>query len=317
MQSIRQSTPRAREARTILSISLPLIAAYLAEMGMLITDMIIVGRLGSNELAAVGLSADWFYVLLLMGMGVVSIVGVLAAQSLGAQDPKGARHAVEQGLIIATLMSVPVMLGIWYLGPALRLANQDPHVLQLVISYSRPLAWCVLPVLWFAVLRSFVTAMARTSVIANRRSPVLNPAINYVLRSANLASRWRCCSVRYRNVNWLMFTHVGSCRRPVRSRMSPVTCADESTGKRWRKSCTRAAGHCYTDPGAGMFTVAARRYAEATRWRRRLFTPSSVALSTSIAIGDAVRGLPMASACSRCRKAPAHIAFAFGAGATP
>ena len=70
---------RNQETRTILAIGLPLTAAYVAEMGMMITDMIIVGRLGSNELAAVGLTADWFYVLLLLGMGVVSIVGVLAA----------------------------------------------------------------------------------------------------------------------------------------------------------------------------------------------------------------------------------------------
>ena len=58
-------------------------------MGMMITDMIIVGRLGSAELAAVGLTADWFYVLLLIGMGTVSIVGVLAAQSLGSGRASG------------------------------------------------------------------------------------------------------------------------------------------------------------------------------------------------------------------------------------
>ena len=64
-------------------------AAYVAEMGMVITDMIIVGRLGSNELAAVGLAGDWFYVLLLIGMGLISIVGVLAAQNLGAENRVG------------------------------------------------------------------------------------------------------------------------------------------------------------------------------------------------------------------------------------
>jgi len=47
-----------REARALFAISIPLMAAYLAEMGMMITDMIIVGRLGSAELAAVGLTAD-------------------------------------------------------------------------------------------------------------------------------------------------------------------------------------------------------------------------------------------------------------------
>ena len=61
-----------REGRTILHLALPLTAAYLAEMGMVITDMIIVGRLGSNELAAVGLAGDLFWISLLIGMGGIS-----------------------------------------------------------------------------------------------------------------------------------------------------------------------------------------------------------------------------------------------------
>src|SRR5690606_29276737 len=135
----------------LFAISMPLMAAYLAEMGMMITDMIIVGRLGSAELAAVGLTADWFYVLLLIGMGTVSIVGVLAAQSLGSGDRRGAADAVGQGMIAASIMSVPVMMAVWYLGPALELARLDAEVVRLVTEYSRPLTFGVLPVLWFTV----------------------------------------------------------------------------------------------------------------------------------------------------------------------
>ena len=40
----------------LFRIGMPLTAAYFAEIGMFITDMVIVGRLGSNELAAVGLA---------------------------------------------------------------------------------------------------------------------------------------------------------------------------------------------------------------------------------------------------------------------
>ena len=112
--------PSARqETGTIIGISLPLTAAYVAEMGMVITDMIIVGRLGSNELAAVGLAGDWFWVLLLIGMGVISIVGVIAAQCLGAGDNRGVVEVGEQGMIAATITSIPVMACVWYLGPVL------------------------------------------------------------------------------------------------------------------------------------------------------------------------------------------------------
>ena len=174
---------RHQETRTILAISLPLMAAYVAEMGMMITDMIIVGRLGGNELAAVGLTADWFYVLLLLGMGVVSIVGVLAAQNLGADNKVGVADAVEQGMIAATIMAIPVMLLVWYLGPALEYAKQDAEIIRLITDYSRPLTWGVLPALWFVVLRNFVTALAKSSaiMIITAAALVLNLALNYTL----------------------------------------------------------------------------------------------------------------------------------------
>lgn len=81
--------PREQETRTILAISLPLMAAYMAEMGMVITDMIIVGRLGSNELAAVGLAGDWFYVLMLIGMG-----GSVSPSGRGGSGPAGGMTSV-------------------------------------------------------------------------------------------------------------------------------------------------------------------------------------------------------------------------------
>lgn len=201
---------RNQETRTILAISLPLMAAYVAEMGMMITDMIIVGRLGSNELAAVGLTADWFYVLLLLGMGVVSIVGVLAAQSYGAGNSRGVADAVEQGMIAATIMSVPVMLSVWYLGPVLAYANQDPDVIRLITDYSRPLTWGVFPALWFVVLRNFVTALAKSSAIMaiTAAALLLNLALNYTLVFGKFGfPAMGVTGAGYGTtiVNWLMF----------------------------------------------------------------------------------------------------------------
>jgi len=162
---------------------MPLMAAYIAEMGMMITDMIIVGRLGSNELAAVGLTADWFYVLLVIGMGVISIVGVLVAQSLGEGNMQAIRDSAEQGMIVATLCAIPVTLAIWYLGPVLQFTNQDPDVIRLIREYSRPLAFGVMPALWFVVLRNYVAALGKASGIMTITvlALVVNLGINYAL----------------------------------------------------------------------------------------------------------------------------------------
>lgn len=201
---------RRQETRTILAISLPLLAAYLAEMGMMITDMIIVGRLGSRELAAVGLTADWFYVLLLIGMGVIAIVGVLVAQSFGEGNYRKIRETAEQGLIVATICSVPVMASIWYLGPALSYARQDPEVIRLIVDYSRPLSLSVIPALWFVALRNYVTALAKASIIMwiTAGALLLNVLLNYTLVYGKFgfpALGVVGAALGTSIVNWLMF----------------------------------------------------------------------------------------------------------------
>lgn len=201
---------RQREGRTILRLALPLTAAYLAEMGMVITDMIIVGRLGSNELAAVGLAGDLFWIFLLIGMGVISIVGVFAAQSLGAGDRQATVAACEQGMIAATITALPVMACVWFLEALLAAANQDRAVVELAGSYSRVLAFAVFPALWFVVLRNYVTALARSAAIGwiMAVALLLNLALNYTLVYGHLglpALGVVGAGIGTTVVNWLMF----------------------------------------------------------------------------------------------------------------
>lgn len=319
------------ETRTILSISMPLLAAYLAEMGMLITDMIIVGHLGSNELAAVGFTADWFYVLLLIGMGVISIVGVLVAQNLGAGNPQGAKEAVEQGLIVATLMSIPVMLCIWYLGPALRIARQDPNVVQLIIDYSRPLTWCVFPILWFAVLRNFVTAMVKASIIMSITivALVLNLLINYTLVFGKFGfPALGVTGAAYGTaiVNWLMFLtmalHV--CLSGVFAHLRPSLLPRRVSVRVFQEILSLGLPVTAAQIlGGAMFTVAAIFTgvlgADTLAAQQIVYTVIYVALSASIATGDAVRvrvayGIGMRSAAAA--RQSANIAFALSAATT-
>ena len=81
-----------RELRLILLIALPLAGAYLAEFGMFVITKMIVGRLGYVELAAVGLASDLASEIVLVLMGILSIVGVLAAEAEGAGDAAATAH---------------------------------------------------------------------------------------------------------------------------------------------------------------------------------------------------------------------------------
>ena len=156
---------RGSEAVLLSRIALPLVAAYLAEVAMFLTTKIVVGRLGYHELAAVGLAGELAMELLFIVMGVLSIVGVLVAQADGGGRKSDAGHSARQGLIMATAVAGPATVVIWNLDWVMAVTGQDPRVVELAGPYLYTLSGFMLPALWFAVLRGFVSALAKTNAI--------------------------------------------------------------------------------------------------------------------------------------------------------
>lgn len=171
------------EVRALLIIAAPLAAAYLAEIAMMITDMVIVGRLGGVQLAAVGLASDLVIEILVFCFAILSIVAVLVARSIGSgEEGSGTRH-LRQGLWVATALSLPAVALCWQLPSLLGLTDQDPQVLALAERYLNAVVWCVPPSLWFVVLRGFASALSRAQsvMVITVASVGLNAALCYGL----------------------------------------------------------------------------------------------------------------------------------------
>ena len=146
---------------------------------MFITTKMVVGKLGYHQLAAVGIAGDLSFEILVILMGLLSVIGVLAAQAEGAGNKSEVGQSVRQGMIVATLLGIPSMIFVWNLDLVLDSTNQDPIVIEYARTYLQGLSPMVLPVLWFAVFRNFVAALARpTAVMVITVTAVF---INYVL----------------------------------------------------------------------------------------------------------------------------------------
>ena len=162
LSTVTDSAPSLKiEIRHFLMIAFPLSAAYLAEFAMFITTKIVVGKLGYEQLAAVGIAGDLSFEILVILMGLLSIIGVLTAQAEGAGKKSEVGQSVRQGLNVATMIGIPTMVSIWNLDLLLIATHQDPVVVELAIPYLRGISGMVLPVLWFAVFRNFTAALAR------------------------------------------------------------------------------------------------------------------------------------------------------------
>ena len=209
MSRATDHTPR-QEARRLLLIALPLMAAYLAEYAMFMTTKFVVGELGFRELAAVGLGGSLAFEAMVIIAGLLSITAVLAAQAEGAGRKKEAGHAVRQGLIVATAIGLPYAFVVWNLDAIFVWTGQDPEVTALAGPFARGLAFYALPVLWFVVFRDFVAALSRTGavmVIAAAAVPV-NWALaegmvhgRFGLPAMGIAGAGYALSI----IQWLMF----------------------------------------------------------------------------------------------------------------
>ena len=174
-----QLPPITTELRQFLAIAIPLSAAYLAEFAMFVSTKMIVGKIGYQELAAVGIAGDLSFEILIVLMALLSIVGVLAAQAEGAGKHDELGQSVRQGFIAASVIGIPATVFIWNLDLVLEATQQDAAVIELAAPYLRGLSGMALPVLWFSVLRSFIAALSQT--IAIMVITVAAVVLNYLL----------------------------------------------------------------------------------------------------------------------------------------
>lgn len=169
------------ELRRLFSLALPLALYYITEVAMGITDMVIVGRLGSTELAAVGLTANIIVEFIIVCFGLLSMVGVLSSQALGRGDRRTIEETVGQGLWIALSLSVVVMIIGQWLPDLFTATGQDPEVVRLAGEYLVWMIWVVPFALVFVVLRGLVTVLSLARIVALITVPAvgLNLLLNY------------------------------------------------------------------------------------------------------------------------------------------
>ncbi|WP_164730406.1 MATE family efflux transporter [Pelagibacterium montanilacus] len=165
----------------------PLVVAQLAQNALFTTDVIMMGWLGPEYLAAGTLATAFFTPFLLLGGGIASAVAPLAAQALGGRKIRNVRRTVRQGFwacIIVTAVLTPL---IWQIGPIYRALGQQPELVELAEIYMHIAVLVLLPALGQFALRSFLSAVGSTQVIllVTLAGVLLNAALNYALMFGN------------------------------------------------------------------------------------------------------------------------------------
>ncbi len=128
-------TPIRREVRTLVRLAIPVAVAQLASMTLWMVDVVMVGRVGVDALAASSLGRSWIMATVVLGMGLVFGIDPIASQAFGARDRKRLSLSVQTALVVAGAASLPV--GLSWLGTqkGLEWLGQEAHLSQLAHDY--------------------------------------------------------------------------------------------------------------------------------------------------------------------------------------
>ncbi|AOO81117.1 MATE family efflux transporter [Bosea vaviloviae] len=160
---LRQTAPWLTEARAMLALSWPLVLTNVAQNAMTATDVMMMGHLGPDALAAGALGSNLYMAVLIFGIGVMAAVPPMISIELGRNRHavRELRRTVRQGFWAAVTLVGPMWLFLWQAEAILRAMGQDAALAKAAASYVRTLQWGLLPFFLFLVLRGFVASLQR------------------------------------------------------------------------------------------------------------------------------------------------------------
>lgn len=186
------SAPRGAwrdELKALLALGVPMGLTQLVQFSINTVDVLMIGRLGPEALAAAALGVVIFYVFFMLALGPAMALSPLVSQTLGA-DPSNrddVRLSVRMGLWIAALL-LPFSLGIAFAAEPIALAlGQQPSLAARAAPYVMALAPGLPFMMGVIMLRNFLAAIERTRwpLVFIVATTALNAFLNWLLIYGN------------------------------------------------------------------------------------------------------------------------------------
>ncbi|MCT4682299.1 MAG: MATE family efflux transporter, partial [Roseicyclus sp.] len=158
-------TTLSHHLRATLSLGLPLIGGMLAQVAITLTDTVMMGWYGVEELAAVALGGSFFHVVLILGMGFGLAVMPMVAAAAANDDRRQVRRITRMGLWIGLIFSGLVLPVFWFSGAILLALGQTETVAANTQLYLRIAGWGIAPAVLMTVFRSHLSALDHARIV--------------------------------------------------------------------------------------------------------------------------------------------------------
>ncbi len=163
--------------KALWTLAIPILAGMSIQTIYTIVDMIYIGRLGGEAIAAVAFNMPLLFFVLGLSMGFGSGVTASIARFIGASDKTNADNSAEHALLMASVISiVMVIVGLLFGKRLLVILGTPPELINMAWSYL----WIITIGLFFMVFSGFFRSILagegdmKTPMIISATGTILN-----------------------------------------------------------------------------------------------------------------------------------------------
>ncbi len=172
-----------REFNYNLRLASPVILGMLGHTFVSFIDNVMVGQLGTAELAAVSLGNSFIFIAMSIGIGFSTAITPLVAEADAANNFDEGKSSFKHGLFLCTVLGVLLFLSVFLARPLLYFMKQPAEVVELAIPYLNLVAFSLIPLIVFQAFKQFSDglSMTRYPMYATLLANIINVILNYVL----------------------------------------------------------------------------------------------------------------------------------------
>ncbi|MBU2939522.1 MATE family efflux transporter [Lacinutrix sp. C3R15] len=164
-------------------LAAPVILGMLGHTFVQFIDNIMVGQLGTAELAAVSLGNSFIFIAMSLGIGFSTAITPLVAEADAANDFKQGKSAFKHGLFLCTVLGISLFFMVYFAKPLMYLMQQPEEVVAYAIPYLDLVAFSLIPLIIFQAFKQFSDGLSMTKypMYATILANVINVVLNYLL----------------------------------------------------------------------------------------------------------------------------------------
>lgn len=166
-----------------LKLAYPVILGMIGHTLVSLVDNIMVGQLGTAELAAVSLGNSFVFIAMSLGIGFSTAITPLVAEADGEKNIEKGKQAFNHGLFLCTVLGISLFFLLLVLKPLMYKMSQPDEVVAFAKPYLDLVAFSLIPLIMFQGFKQFADGLSQTkySMWATIMANIINIVLNYLL----------------------------------------------------------------------------------------------------------------------------------------